>query len=209
MVQTAEQKKRLRYKEDLLNNREPPTRTETNRRLLEEVRTEVAKEVAEGKKQIRAEAAKDRKSVQQAGSVAVQHIKDIAEAEKQNITDHAKAAAQEALKKATKRPPVLSAAEARNADSSASSAAFTTSPTMSAVTEPEASRPSSKRPIQAPDTRPSTVVLLQRTEAFSTPAHKDKRVDNEEAAQATKKAVTILPLLALRRLLSCLRQSRR
>ena len=37
MVQTAEQKKRLRYKEDLLNNREPPTRTETNRRLLEEV----------------------------------------------------------------------------------------------------------------------------------------------------------------------------
>ena len=63
MVQTAEQKKRLRYKEDLLNNREPPTRTETNRRLLEEVRTEVAKEVAEGKKQIRAEAAKDRKSV--------------------------------------------------------------------------------------------------------------------------------------------------
>ena len=30
MVQTAEQKKRLRYKEDLLNNREPPTRTETN-----------------------------------------------------------------------------------------------------------------------------------------------------------------------------------
>ena len=38
MVQTAEQKKRLRYKEDLLNNREPPTRTETNRRLLEEVR---------------------------------------------------------------------------------------------------------------------------------------------------------------------------
>eukprot|EP00973_Karenia_brevis_P066102 9190218-Karenia_brevis.AAC.1 len=76
MVQTAEQKKRLRYKQDLLNNREPPTRTETNRRLLEEVRTEVAKEVAEGNKQIRAEAARARKSVQQAGSVAVQHIKD-------------------------------------------------------------------------------------------------------------------------------------
>ena len=47
MVQTAEQKKRLRYKEDLLNNQEPPTRTETNRRLLEEVRAEIAKEIAE------------------------------------------------------------------------------------------------------------------------------------------------------------------
>ena len=34
------------------------------------------------------------------------------------------------------------------------------------------------------------MVLLQKTEAFSTPAHKDKRVDNEDAARATKKANT-------------------
>ena len=34
------------------------------------------------------------------------------------------------------------------------------------------------------------MVLLQKTEAFSTPAHKDKRVDNEDAARATKKAKT-------------------
>ena len=175
MVQTAEQKKRLRYKEDLFNNREPPTRTETNRRLLEEVRTEVAKEVAEGKKQIRAEAARDRRSVQQAGSVAVQHIKDVAESERQKIIDHAKTAAQEALKKASESPPALSAAEAHNADLSA---AFATSPTMSSVTEPVASRPTSKRPFQPPDKKPSAAVLLQKTEALSTPANKDKRVDN-------------------------------
>ena len=116
--------------------------------------------------------------------MAVQLIKDIAETERQKMTDHAEAAAQEALKKA------LPAAEARNADSSASSAAFTTSPTMSSVTEPVASLPSSKRPIQPPDTRPSTVALVQKTEALSTPAHKDKRVDNEDAARATKKAKT-------------------
>ena len=31
-------------------------------------------------------------------------------------------------------------------------------------------------------------MLLQRTEALSPPAHKDKRADNEDAARATKKA---------------------
>ena len=61
---------------------------------------------------------------------------------------------------------------------------------MSSVTEPEASRPSSKRPFQPPDKKPSAAVLLQKTEALSTPAHKDKRVDNEDAARATKKAKT-------------------
>ena len=34
------------------------------------------------------------------------------------------------------------------------------------------------------------MALLQKTEALSTPAHKDKRVDNEDAARATKKAKT-------------------
>ena len=34
------------------------------------------------------------------------------------------------------------------------------------------------------------MVLMQKTEALSTPAHKDKRVDNEDAARATKKAKT-------------------
>ena len=114
--------------------------------------------------------------------MAVQHIKDVAESERQKIIDHAKTAAQEALKKASESPPALSAAEAHNADLSA---AFTTSPTMSSVTEPVASRPTSKRPFQPPDTRPST-----KTEALSTPAHKDKRVDDEDAARATKKAKT-------------------
>ena len=217
MGKTAEEKSRARYAEQLGRGLEPRPLNDVNRAILAEVRAEVQQgkrriqqeaeqgsaqiksvtdagvtlikdvtkqEKIEGKKQIRANAAKGKKSVQQAGSVAVQLIKNIAETERLKITNHAEAAAQEALRKA------IPAAEAHNADSSASSAAFTTSPTMSSVTEPEASRPSSKRPIQPPDTRPSTVVLLQKTEAFSTPAHKDKRVDNEDAARATKKAKT-------------------
>ena len=219
MPSAPEERRRKEYREILESGKEVPyePKTETNRRILAEVRAEVQKakrqihqeaeqgnaqiksvtdagvalikdvteqEKIEGKKQIRANAAKGRKSVEQAGSVAVQLIKEIAESERQKITDHAEAAAQEALRKA------IPAAEAHNADSSASSAAFTTSPTMSSVTEPVASRPSSKRPIQPPDTRPSTVALLQKTEALSTPAHKDKRVDNEDAARATKKAKT-------------------
>ena len=34
----------IRYREELLNNWEPPTRTEINRRILGEVRTQIAKE---------------------------------------------------------------------------------------------------------------------------------------------------------------------
>ena len=219
MPSAPEERRRKEYREILESGKEMPyePKTETNRCILAEVRAEVQKakrqihqeaeqgnaqiksvtdagvtlikdvtkqEKIEGKKQIRANAAKGKKSVQQAGGVAVQLIKDIAETEKLKITNHAEAAAQEALRKA------IPAAEAHNADSSASSAAFTTSPTMSSVTEPVASRPSSKRPIQPPDTRPSTVALVQKTEALSTPAHKDKRVDNEDAARATKKPKT-------------------
>ena len=212
MGKTAEEKSRARYAEQLGRGLEPRPLNDVNRAILAEVRAEVQQgkrriqqeaeqgsaqiksvtdagvtlikdvtkqEKIEGKKQIRANAAKGKKSVQQAGSVAVQLIKDIAETERQKITDHAEAAAQEALRKA------LPAAEAHNADSSASSAAFTTSPTMSSVTEPVVSRPSSKRPIQPPDTKPSAAVLLQKTEA-----HNDKCIDNEGASQATKTRLT-------------------
>jgi 2-oxoglutarate dehydrogenase complex dehydrogenase (E1) component-like enzyme len=46
MVQTPEQKKRLRYRKALLKNQEPPTRTKASRALLEKVRAELQQEVA-------------------------------------------------------------------------------------------------------------------------------------------------------------------
>ena len=88
------------------------------------MRAKIAKEVAEGKKQIKAEAAKDGKSAQQAGGVAAQHIKDVAEAERQIVADYAGAAAREALKKAAESLPTLSALEASSPDACSSSSAY-------------------------------------------------------------------------------------
>ena len=99
MVQTAEQKTRIRFKNDLRNGIEPPTRKETSRRILEEVRAELAREVIEGKGEIAAEAAKGKKSMQDAGGEAVLQIKGAADMEKKKINEYAKAAVAKAVSK--------------------------------------------------------------------------------------------------------------
>ena len=93
MVQTAEQKNRIRYKSDLQKGKEPPTRKEANRKILEEVRAELAKDVIKGKEEISAEAVQGRKNIQDAEGEAVQQIKDVADAEREKIKACAEAAA--------------------------------------------------------------------------------------------------------------------
>ena len=49
MVQTREQKVRLRYRKDLADGKTPDVRAEANMILLDEVRKEIEQEAAKGK----------------------------------------------------------------------------------------------------------------------------------------------------------------
>ena len=103
MVQTAEQKTRLRYKSDLRNGIEPPTRKEANQRIVEEVRAELAREMAKGAEEIAAKAAKGKRSIQDVGGQAIQQIKNAAAGEKEKIDECTAAAAAKAVRKALKK----------------------------------------------------------------------------------------------------------
>jgi hypothetical protein len=92
MVQTPEQKKRLRYREALLKNQEPPTRTEASRALLEEVRAELQQEVAAGRAAVKTEARAGKKRLRAAEQAACQSIRDATEHEIKRVKEAARAA---------------------------------------------------------------------------------------------------------------------
>jgi hypothetical protein len=89
MVQTPEQKKRLRYREALLKNQEPPTRTEVSRALLEEVRAELQQEVAAGRAAVKTEARAGKKRLRAVEQAACQSIRDAAEHEIKRVKEAA------------------------------------------------------------------------------------------------------------------------
>jgi hypothetical protein len=92
MVQTPEQKKRLRYREAILKNQEPATRTEASRALLEEVRAELQQEVAAGRAAVKTEARAGKKRLRSVEQAACQSIRDAAEQEIKRVKEAARAA---------------------------------------------------------------------------------------------------------------------
>ena len=76
MVQTAEQKLRLRYKKDLESGAEPVARTSANMAILEQVRVEIQQEVAAGKKRLRDTTDKGVKRIKTASRDGLQEISD-------------------------------------------------------------------------------------------------------------------------------------
>jgi len=177
MVQTAEQKARIRYRQGLQNGKVPEPRKQISRQIREEVRAELAKDVSEGKTEIRVQAAKGVSVVQKAENKAVEHVKDAADAAEKKFAEFAAATAQKEMRKAAKRARLQ---ETREASSASASASVTT---PSCQPEPQTNCPASvaqegSASIQPPHAQ-LTTAHQEATDAPSQPVDKGQSLDSE------------------------------
>ena len=77
MVQTREQKVRLRYRKDLADGKTPDVRTEANMIILDEVRKEIEQEAAKGKKSIQSAASAGTARVKRAADAGAKLVEDV------------------------------------------------------------------------------------------------------------------------------------